>query len=81
MICRRKKREPIDKFKGVFVLYKGDEQLCEGTIEEIAKIRGRKVETIKYYLTDVYKGRVKKSKNPYGRLCLIPLDYDLEDDE
>lgn len=75
------KRGPktLDKFKGTFVLCKGDKELCEGTIEEIAEIRNKKVETIKYYLTDVYKGRVKKSKNPENRLCLIPLDYDLED--
>ncbi len=71
--------DPPHKYDGNFVLCKGEKEICEGTIEEIAALRGKKVETIKYYLTDAYKRKINKSNNPDNRLCLIPLDYDLED--
>ena len=76
----RKKRKPIPKHAGTFVLCKGEKELAEGTIEEIAEVRNVQPETIKYLLTNVYRRRVEKSKTPENRLCLIPLDYDLPDD-
>ena len=46
-----------------YAMYKGDECIAIGTIDEIAKRLNVKVKTIKFYLTPTYKKRVKKSKN------------------
>lgn len=69
------------KYKGEFALYKGETLLAEGTIPQIAQMRNRKVNSIKYYLTRAYKNKVNKSKNPFNRLTLVPLDYDLDEYE
>jgi len=46
-----------------YALYKGDECLAIGTIEEIAEQVGVKYRTIHFYTTPTYKRRVKKGKN------------------
>lgn len=46
-----------------YAMYKGDDCIAIGTIDEIAKRLNVKVKTIKFYLTPTYKKRVKKSKN------------------
>lgn len=48
-----------DKF---YALYQGDELICSGTLEEIAKYQGVKVDTIKFYSYPVYR---KRTKNGY----------------
>lgn len=45
-----------------YAMYKGEELQGIGTIEELAKIRGVKPETIKFYASKVYKSRRKNSK-------------------
>lgn len=53
------------QYVGDFAIYKGDEMLSLGTIKEIADELNVKEETIKYYMTPVYKGRLaeRNSKN------------------
>ena len=46
-----------------YAMYKGDDCIAIGTIEELAKKLNIKVKTIKFYLTPTYKKRVKGSKN------------------
>lgn len=49
--------------KKQYALYKGDNCMAIGTIEEIAQQTNVKVKTIRFYKTPTYKNRVKKSKN------------------
>lgn len=57
-----------------YALYKGDDCLGIGTIEELAKQMGVNEHTIRYYQTPQYKrrGRGEKSKK---RRVLIKLDW------
>lgn len=57
-----------------FALYKGDTFLTAGTIEEIAKERGVKPETIDYYRYPIAQSRNPSKKGKCNRLILIPLD-------
>lgn len=42
-----------------YVLYRGDEVLDVGTAQEIADRRGVKAETIRFYCTASYQGRIR----------------------
>lgn len=55
-----------------YALYKGEELLLIGTIKEIAKSRGVKEDTIRYYGTPTYKNRGKTD----NRLTLVKLEDD-----
>jgi len=57
--------------KKEFALYKGDNLLIMGTIEEIAKKQNIKESTVSFYKTPTYKNRIAKSKNAK---ILIALD-------
>lgn len=62
-----------------YALYKGDELLAMGTIEEIAKQIGVKRETIVFYKTPAYKNRLKRRNTPYdNQRFLIPIDDEEE---
>lgn len=56
-----------------FALYKGEEFITVGTIEEIAKTEGVKKETIKFYGTRSYRDRLENRKTKQAKV-LIPLD-------
>ena len=56
----------------VYAMYKGEECLATGTIIQLSKILGIKIQTLQFYLTPTYKNRVKKGKN---RRELILIDY------
>ena len=47
----------------VYAMYKGEECLGIGTLEELAKELNVKYRTIAFYLTPTYKKRIKKGKN------------------
>lgn len=53
-----------------YALYKGENCLAIGTIEEIAKKMNVKYKTIYFYTMPTYKKRCKKSKN---RLEMVKL--------
>ena len=46
----------------VYAMYKGEECLGIGTLIQLAKQLNIKYETLKFYLTPVYKKRVENSK-------------------
>ena len=48
-----------NKKEKIYALYRGDEYICDGTIEEVAKKQGVKVETIYFYKSPTYKKRTK----------------------
>lgn len=55
-----------------YALYKGQDLLIIGTIKEIAKARGVKEGTIRYYRTPTYRKRGKTD----NRLILVKLEDD-----
>lgn len=56
-----------------YALYKGDNLLCIGTIQQIAKHRNVQPETIRFYLTPTYQKRIAKRKNARNYLVLTKL--------
>lgn len=62
-----------------YALYKGEDMLDMGTLQEIADRRGVKTDTIRHYMSPAYKRKGDKWKNPRERLCTVCLDDDGED--
>ena len=48
--------------QNIYALYQGENNLTDGTIREIAKNQGVKLDSVKFLLTPSYRKRVK-SKN------------------
>ena len=59
-----------------YAMYKGDELLCIGTLDEIAQERGIKKRTAYYYTTNAYKRKLEKRK---AKNAIVMVK--LEDDE
>lgn len=55
-----------------YALYKGEQMVAVGTINEIAAERGVKPATIRFYMSGVYQRRSKGEVN--NRLQLIKLE-------
>ncbi len=55
-----------------YALYKGDQMVAIGTVKEIAKERGVKPNTIRFYMSGAYQRRSKSEMN--NRLQLIKLE-------
>ncbi|HBJ01799.1 MAG TPA: hypothetical protein DDY89_15195 [Lysinibacillus sp.] len=55
-----------------YALYKGDQMVAIGTVNEIAKERGVKPGTIRFYMSGAYQRRSKSEVN--NRLQLIKLE-------
>ena len=47
----------------VYALYKGDENICDGTLQEIAEKTGKKLEYIRWLTYPTYKKRVQEPYN------------------
>lgn len=54
-----------------YALYKGEEMLAIGTLDELAAWKGVARKTIQFYQYPTYQKRAKNSKN---RMIVIPLD-------
>lgn len=59
--------------KQEYALYKGDEFIDLGTIEELAERMGVAPKTIRHYQTPTYK---KKGKDDFNRKVLIKIERD-----
>lgn len=59
--------------KQEYALYKGDEFIDLGTIEELAERMGVAPKTIRHYQTPAYK---KKGKDDFNRKVLIKIERD-----
>lgn len=58
-----------------YALYKGDDLLAIGTVEEIAKETGTKIGTIKYYRSPCYRRRFERRNALHRNVrILVPLD-------
>lgn len=62
-------------------LYKGDELIFIGTIQECAAQRNVQPETIRYYLTDAYARKLAKRKRSRRPLTAIVLNDDDDGNE
>ncbi len=49
------------KINKIYALYKGDEQLAEGTLDELAKIFNVKKKTLLFYQSPAHINRKKKN--------------------
>ncbi|TBL15266.1 hypothetical protein EYB35_07250 [Bacillus paranthracis] len=58
----------------IFMVYKGDDFLCEGTAKECAEFLGVKTETIKFYKTPAYKRRVAERKNAKNYIIVEEIE-------
>ncbi|MEX3713638.1 hypothetical protein ABFV99_14690 [Cytobacillus horneckiae] len=57
--------------KRIYALYKGEENITDGTILEIAARTGKTIKSLRWMTYDAYKERCKKSKNI---IELVPID-------
>lgn len=64
-----------------YALYKGEEIMCIGTIDEIAKAQGIDRQTVKFYKTPGYLKRVEKRKTSNSSMLLIEIVEDEEEGE
>ncbi len=62
-----------------YALYKGENVIALGTIDEIAKKMGVKKETIAYYKTQAYQNRLRRRNTLNGNVrILVCLDDEEE---
>jgi C1A family cysteine protease len=67
--------------KRIYALYKGDTNLCDGTIKELAQQLGVAVTTMKFYASPTYQHRnLKPGHEAVNRIIVIPIGWD-DDDE
>lgn len=59
-------------------MYKGDNLLYIGTLDEIAEAHGVKRDTIKFYSTPCYRRRIAKRKNARNYITVTKLEDDEE---
>lgn len=65
------------KPKKIFALYKGEENLCDGTIDEIAQKTGKNAKTLQWMTYTTYQSRLIENDNKL-RLIRIPDDEESE---
>ena len=61
-----------------YVMYKGDDLLHIGTLDELAEIRGVKRETIYWYSMPTYQRRIAKRKNARNYITVTKLEEEEE---
>ena len=62
------------KHKGIFAMYKGEQCLAIGTLDEIAEELGVKIDTVRWYLTDTAKKKISKYKGEHKELISLGED-------
>lgn len=60
-----------------YAMYKGEDLLCIGTLEELAEFRGVQRETIYWYTMPTYQKRIAKRKNARNYVTVEKLEDDL----
>lgn len=59
----------MKKIKKIYALYKGDNYITDGTIEELAEYLKVKPSTIRFYTTPTYKKRMNL-ENAINVVCI-----------
>ena len=57
----------------IYALYKGDEYITDGTLEEIARKTGKTYNTLKWMTYPSYKKRLQERSHRSGVLELVDL--------
>jgi len=57
-----------------YVMYKGEDLLSIGTLDEIAEERGIDRETVRFYTTPAYGRRVAKRKNARNYITVTRME-------
>lgn len=60
----------MSKKEKIYALYKGENLIADGTIQEIHERTGKSVDTLLFMTCQVYKKRIKSGKN---RLTMTEL--------
>lgn len=61
-----------------YALYKGEEFIEIGTLQELAELRGVQLKTIKFYLTPMYQKKIAERKNARDYITLSKMEDDEE---
>lgn len=48
----------MPRLKSIYAMYKGEEFIASGTLEELAALKGIKVESVFHYTTECYRKRM-----------------------
>ncbi|MFG3612399.1 MULTISPECIES: hypothetical protein [Rummeliibacillus] len=67
------------KSQRIFALYKGDTNICDGTLREIEEKSGVPLSYLKRMTYPVYEKRMSESKNVRNRMILEEIFMDEED--
>ena len=59
--------------ENIYALYKGEENIMDGTLDEIARARHIKRDTVQYMLTAAYRRRVNEPSKDGKRRCRLEL--------
>lgn len=59
-----------------YAMYKGEDLLHIGTLDEIAKERGVLERTIYFYTTNAYQNKLSKRKNARNYITVTKLEED-----
>ena len=59
--------------ENIYALYKGEENIMDGTLDEIARARRIKRDTVQYMLTATYRRRVNEPSKDGKRRCRLEL--------
>ncbi len=62
----------------IYALYKGENYVCDGTIDELVTLLGAKPATVKFYATPSYRKRVEArlERKRSGSIILEPIGWD-----
>lgn len=63
-----------------YALYKGEEIIAIGTVNEIAEQLGVKTKTVRKYHTPTHKKKIEARKQKKGARVLVKLEGDDEDE-
>lgn len=70
------KHPPVSQTR-LYALYHGDDYICDGTMEDLAKVTGLKIATVAFYASPTYERRLSRQKNQGSRsYVLIRLEGD-----
>lgn len=59
--------------ENIYAIYKGEENIMDGTLDEIARARHIKRATLQYMLTAVYRRRINEPSKNGKRRCRLEL--------
>ena len=77
---KRKRGEKV-KDTQQYAMYKGENLLAIGTLEELSAIRCVKVESIRFYLTQAYRNKLARRKRNTNAIELVLLEKEDDEDE